>query len=164
MDLLLECHDRIRSFLLLSRRLAAAQDPDGVAEAAARVVRYFTEALPLHARDEEESLRPRLAGLDPALDVALATMLREHAEHEAPLGALVAACRELARDPRRQPELAPAIARAADALDAHFVAHLRSEEEIVFPAVRRLLPERELAANAREIRERRGAGTPPAPR
>ncbi len=68
--LLLECHERIRSFLALARRIAEVgpSAPGTVPEAAARVRRYFTEALPLHARDEEESILPRLRGLDPTVD------------------------------------------------------------------------------------------------
>src|SRR5512132_579542 len=94
--LLLECHDRIRSFLALARRVAQAgpAERDGVAEAAARVRRYFAEALPLHARDEEESILPRLRGREPAVDAELAAMEREHREHGPPLAALVAACAE----------------------------------------------------------------------
>jgi hemerythrin-like domain-containing protein len=160
-DLLLECHDRIRSFLLLARRIAEAPPGDAeVAEAAERVVRYFTQALPLHARDEEDSILPRLAGRDPALDAALQTMTREHAEHEAPLAILVAGCAELARDPSGHASIVPAIGASTSELDAHFRGHLRNEEEVVFPAIRRLLPPEERDAILREIRARRGVATP----
>lgn len=157
--LLLECHDRIRTFVALARRIAAARPDElaGVAEAAARVARYFTEALPLHARDEEESILPRLRGRAEDVDAALETMAREHREHEGPLDEVVAACGALARDPARLGELAPALARAAAALDAHFILHLRREEEIVFPAMRRLLTREDDAAIVRELRARRGA-------
>jgi hemerythrin-like domain-containing protein len=163
-DLLLECHDRIRSFLSLARRIAAARQTDDVAEAAARVVRYFTEALPLHARDEEQSVLPRLAGRDPAVDEALAIMAREHGEHETPLAALVEACAAIAEDPGRHREVSPTLTWAVGALDVHFEAHLRREEEIIFPAARRLLSETDLAAIARELRQRRGVTAAPNPR
>lgn len=156
--LLLDCHDRIRTFVALARRIAAA-GPDeraGVPEAAARVARYFAQALPLHARDEEESVLPRLRGRAPDVDAALAAMQREHREHEEPLGAVVAACEVLARDPARHAELAPGLARTADELDAHFARHLRREEEVVFPALRRLLTREDDAAIVRELRARRG--------
>ncbi len=156
--LLLECHDRIRSFLALARRVAEAgpAERDGVPEAASRVRRYFAEALPLHARDEEESILPRLRGREPAVDAELAAMEREHREHGPPLGALVAACAELSRDPARLDELAPTIGRAAEELERHFGEHLRREEAVIFPALRRLLGPADDAAIVREIRARRG--------
>lgn len=157
--LLLECHDRIRTFVAMARRVAAAGPDDraGLAEAAGRVSRYFSEALPLHALDEEASVLPRLRGRAPELDAALDAMAREHRAHEGPLGVVVEACEAIARDPSRHGELAPALARAAADLDAHFVEHLRREEEIVFPALRRLLSAEDDAAIVRELRARRGA-------
>jgi iron-sulfur cluster repair protein YtfE (RIC family) len=166
-ELLLECHGRIRSFLALARRLAEArgETPEALADAAQRVHRYFTLALPLHARDEEESLVPRLRGREPALEAALDSMVREHAEHQAPLGALVGACDEVARDPGRQPGLARILAQATGELERHFEGHLAREEGVIFPAVRRLLDGAADAAIVRELRLRRGVaegGGPPA--
>jgi iron-sulfur cluster repair protein YtfE (RIC family) len=162
-DLLLECHERIRSFLALSRRIAEAGPADlaAVPEAAARVRRYFTQALPLHARDEEDSILPLLRGLEPAVDSALEEMTREHAEHEAPLAELVGACEELARDPGRHAALAPVVARATAELERHFAMHLEREEKVVFPAMRRLLDRAADERIVREIRARRGVVEPP---
>lgn len=156
-ELLVDCHARIRHFVALAARIAdrGAEDPGGVPDAARAVVKYFTQALPLHARDEEESIVPRLRGREPALDAALDVMVREHAEHEASLGRLVAACRALAEAPDRRAELAPAIGREAAFLARHFEAHLANEEEVVFPALRRLLAPAEDAALVAEIRARR---------
>jgi iron-sulfur cluster repair protein YtfE (RIC family) len=155
--LLLECHDRIRTFVAMARRIAAARPDEraGVAEAAARVARDFEQALPLHALDEERSILPRLRGRAPDVDAALDAMAREHREHERPLGAVVAACDLLSRDPARLDELAPALATAAAELDAHFVEHLRREEGVIFPAMRRLLSAEDDAAIVRELRARR---------
>jgi hemerythrin-like domain-containing protein len=168
-ELVLECHERIRHFCALARRIpgAALENPAAIAEAAERVRRYFVEALPLHARDEEESLLPRLRGREPALDAALAAMTREHGEHAAPLAAVVAACETLAREPGRLAEVAPALAEAARELEAHFVVHLAGEETEILPAMRRLLDAATDAEIVREIRARRGAGEtfapPPSP-
>lgn len=168
-DLLLECHERIRSFLALARRIAeaGAEEHEAVVEAAERVRRYFSEALPLHARDEDESLLPRLRGRDPGLDAELEAMAREHREHERPLGELVAACEQIARAPGLLPGVAPVLARATAELERHFVAHLGREEAVIFPAVRRLLDGSVDAAIVREIRARRGvvqgAPAPPDP-
>ncbi len=156
-DLLVECHGRIRSFLDLARRLAEARGlPEReVAEAAEAVRRYFAVALPLHARDEEDSILPRLRGLDPEVDAALEAMRREHAEHGEPVGRLVALCGELAASPRRLPDLAPHLALAVDALARHFAEHLRREEQIVFPAIRRLVDAATDARIREELRARR---------
>lgn len=157
--LLLECHERIRSFLALARRLATAgaAREDEIRDAAERVRRYFTEALPLHAKDEEESLLPRLRGLDPTVDAALEAMAREHEEHGRPLRALIDACEALARDPKRHGEIAPGMAATAEELERHFAGHLRREEEVIFPAVRRLLDARADSRIVTELRARRGA-------
>ncbi len=162
-DLLLECHERIRSFLALARRTAEASraDQDGIPEVAASVHRYFRQALPLHAKDEEESILPRLRGKDPRVDAELDVMVREHAEHERPLGALVEACEVLAHGPARHAELVPTIAMATEELERHFAVHLRREEEVIFPAVRRLLDRSSDSEIVKEIRARRGVGAQP---
>ena len=156
-DLLLECHRRIRDFLGLAGRLAeAAVEPaEAVADAASRVHRYVTLALPLHAQDEERSIAPRLQGREPALDAELEVMVREHREHEPPLLVLVEACERLARDPGRRAGLAEVVRHATGNLARHFAAHLAREEEVVFPAVRRLLDATADAAVVQEIRLRR---------
>ncbi len=162
-DLLLECHERIRWFLALARRIAEAcpADQDAVPEAAASVRRYFTQALPLHARDEEESILPRLRGMDASVDAALDVMAREHVGHERPLRALVEACEALARDPVRHADLVPAIATATEELERHFAVHLRREEEVIFPAVRRLLDRSSDSEIVKEIRARRSVVAQP---
>jgi len=158
-DLLLECHARIRSFSDLAVRLgeAEAPAPAEVADAAARVRRYFEEALPLHARDEEESVLPRLAGRDPAVDAALVAMHRDHVGHAVVLDPVLALCAELVAAPERHAELAPALARAGHALRAHFEAHLASEEATIFPALARVVPEDERRRMVEELRARRAA-------
>jgi iron-sulfur cluster repair protein YtfE (RIC family) len=157
-DLLLDCHARIRSFTALAARLAAERPPaTEVREAALGIRRYFVEALPLHARDEEESLVPRLSGTDPEVDRALAAMRQQHAEHGPVLDRVVGLCDALAEAPERHDALAPELAEAAEALRVHFVGHLAPEEEIIFPAIRRL-PAAERDAIQQELRARR---TPP---
>jgi iron-sulfur cluster repair protein YtfE (RIC family) len=157
-DVLLECHERIRAFTAMAARLASASAPPPreVAEAAAKVRRYFADALPLHAADEEESILPRLRGRDPDVDRELAAMHREHGEHEPVLARVVALCAALAEDPSRHAELAPELGDAAEELARHFEAHLAREEQVVFPAIRRTLGEAERARVAEELRARRG--------
>jgi len=156
-DLLLDCHARIRQFTALARRLADATDapPEQVVDAAERVARYFGVALPLHAADEEASLAPRLRGHDADLDRALAVMRDEHDAHDAAVAAVCAVCEALAADPSRHAALAVRLGQAADALAAHFDAHLAAEEAVVVPAARRLLDADARAAVLAEMRARR---------
>ena len=155
--MLLDCHERIRSFTAMAQRLAspdAPASPEEVADTAGKVRRYFAVALPLHARDEEESLIPRLRGLDPAVDRELDAMRAEHADHEPILERLVALCDALVADPSRRGELGPALGETADALAHHFVEHLGREEAVIFPALARLAAE-ERARMVAELRARR---------
>ncbi len=160
--LLLECHGRIRSFLATARRVAEAVDPPPgeLAEAARAVHRYFTEALPLHAEDEEASLLPRLRGREPALDEALAVMAAEHQEHRARVAELTEACASLAAAPTLHPLLAPGLLGAVSWLERHFEAHLAAEEARVFPAMARWLDPAEDAAFVAELRARRAGAAP----
>lgn len=61
-DLLGECHERIRRFVAMARQAGSRQGvpADQIAQACIHVERYFTQALPLHVADEEQSIEPRL--------------------------------------------------------------------------------------------------------
>ena len=156
-DLLLDCHTRIRTFSRLASRIAEARGvaEEEIADSAARVRRYFSVALPLHVADEEESILPRLVGRDPALDAALARMEAEHDGHDEDVGRLIALCGALADAPASLSDLREDLGGVAARLVRAFDEHLRAEEEAVFPALRRLLPPAEREAIFAEIRARR---------
>jgi iron-sulfur cluster repair protein YtfE (RIC family) len=132
-----QCHDRIRSFVALAAKLAAAPDapPDEVRDAAARIVKYFTEALPFHVADEDETIAPRLAGASAEVDAALATLAADHHRHEPLVAELVAIARAIAADPAALPARAADLARAGAALAADFDTHLALEERVLHPAI-----------------------------
>jgi iron-sulfur cluster repair protein YtfE (RIC family) len=141
--LLLECHQRIRDFCALARRLADIPAPEDVtAEAARRVHRYFSEALPLHAADEDDTLEPRLRGRTPELDAALDRMSREHQEHQPLLTRLCAITRVLSAEPARRGRLATELSDVARRLEAQLLEHLEHEERMIIPAIAALLPPR----------------------
>lgn len=156
-DLLLDCHARIRSFHGLALKLAdtASPTPDEITGAATSVVRYFTLALPLHVDDEERSILPRLLGRDPALDQALEAMRAEHRDIESGLAQVVTLCAQLRDAPARHAELREALARAAHALDGAWLRHLGGEEALVFPAMRARLDAEAMRAILTEMRARR---------
>ncbi len=134
---LLECHSRIREMLTMASGIVTVRSADEAREVAERLGRYFTRGLPLHTRDEEESILPRLA-VGPDLLVALDRMQREHVQHESLVQELVTSCRDLIESPSRWQELSPAIAGAADTIAPGMVTHLLGEERDVFPHVERL--------------------------
>jgi hypothetical protein len=135
-DLLLACHDRIRSFLAMARRIATAGGD--AREAAGQVRRYFAEAYPLHVADEEELL-------------AIPQRVRDdHASHAAEVDRLVAICAAIEAGAAVPAELAP----LAEHLERELTEHLALEERDVFPAVR-ALPDAERAPIRDAIRARR---------
>jgi iron-sulfur cluster repair protein YtfE (RIC family) len=155
-DMLLACHERIRAFTGLARRLGSATDASEaeVRDAAATIGRYFREGLPLHVLDEEELVVPRLVGRDAALDAALATMASEHTSHAPVCERLIAVCDALAQRPGQLHELATELAEVGAILDTDFTTHLAAEERLVFPALA-ALPDADRMAIAAAMQARR---------
>lgn len=139
-DLLRECHARIRRFLELATRLAATPS---VAAGEVRTVteqirRYFVEAFPLHLADEDESILPTLSGRAPSVDAALATMHADHVDHAGLVERLIELCAQLHDEPEALPAQAAGLATATEALRAVLEPHLMLEEREIFPAIARL--------------------------
>lgn len=157
-ELLMTCHGRIRRFARLAFTLGARRElpADEVKDAAARCLRYFTQALPLHVRDEEDSIAPRLAGQSPALDATLARMRSEHSGHQPLVQALVEALEAVIAHPNQAP-LHRQLARAAGTLETDFEGHLQVEELELFPLLDQLLPAAMQAQIISELRARRNA-------
>jgi iron-sulfur cluster repair protein YtfE (RIC family) len=157
-DLLLACHERIRNFTATAARLAAAADPPAaeVAQAAAGLLRYFTVALPLHEADENLSMYPRLRdAAPPEVIAALDAMLEEHRSINAVVQRMKPLLQALELDPARLHLLAGELADCARQLEAFFTAHLKLEEEVIFPAIRLYLPADSREAILAEMRQRR---------
>ncbi|HUJ28987.1 MAG TPA: hemerythrin domain-containing protein [Myxococcales bacterium] len=149
-ELLLDCHARIRSFTALAIRLASEEPaaPEEIAEAAKRIHRYHSVALPLHQEDEERSIAPRLSGVEEAV----AVMRREHVALDELIARLLPMWDAVAQDPAQRPRLAAEMARLMAQLSALWDQHLSAEEALVFPAIQRVAePQRILE----EMRARR---------
>ena len=155
-DLLLECHGRIRHFVQLAKHIGQRRDVSAseVSAACQSCERYFTEALPLHVADEELSLLPRLRGLSADVDDALVTMHAQHREHEPLLRALLERLGAVRNAPD-EAELRVRLAFVANALELEFERHLELEEQRLFPAIRRDMPEEAQACVIDELRARR---------
>lgn len=158
LDMLLDCHGRIRRFSALSTRLATTQAPAAeLREAAAQVHRYFTVALPLHVADEDGSLRTHVLSTSPAqaLVDALNTMTREHVELEALLAECAPQWKAIELEPARQADVGPSLAARSTRLEELFRIHLLGEEETLFPLLRQHLSPELDATLVGEFRARR---------
>jgi iron-sulfur cluster repair protein YtfE (RIC family) len=157
--LLLECHERIRSFARMAREIGRRDDLTRaeVAEGCSACERYFSEAFALHVEDEEQSVLPRLAGSDASLDAALADMRAEHASHQALLASMLEDLRAVRADPDAAAARARLYASATELAEA-FERHLSLEEQVIFPALRDRLTQELEAQVLRELRARRQGG------
>lgn len=163
-DLLYACHERIRRFSAMAQRLATAVDasPAEIADAATRVHRYFGTALPLHAEDEDASLRPRVQHVsDRRLRDAVEEMFTEHVSIHGVLADLVPRWAELMQHPERLAFTSSVLAERTNTFDAGMRAHLELEESEIFPELRKVLSPEALTEIAREMRQRRNVGSTP---
>ncbi len=157
-DLLLGCHQRIRHFSAISRRIAEETSAplDQIADAAEAVYRYFHVALPLHEADENVSIDPRLqACAPPELARASEEMVRQHRGINELLQQLLPLWDALCREPEKLAGFAPRLHQLSVEFENLWATHLKLEEEVVFPAIERCLPKSEVNAILREMRERR---------
>jgi len=160
-ELLGECHERIRRFVALARQAASREDApvDQVVQACADVERYFTEALPLHVADEEESVEPRLRGLSRSVDDALDKMAHQHQQHLPKLESLLRATARVRLEPHDETARGE-LATAAVILETAFEEHLALEESAIFPAIRELLSSQIQDLIIDELRGRRRFDSP----
>jgi hemerythrin-like domain-containing protein len=152
-DLLLDCHAKIRRFIAIASQLATTRstNTDDIRSAAGGIVRYFSQAFPLHVADENELVLPRLVGRAAAVDDALERMRSDHADHAALIAELTTLCTTVRDAPTRP---GPALAGVVRELDALIEPHLVLEETTIFPALR-LLDEEERQTIMTAMRARR---------
>lgn len=155
-SMLLGCHQRIRHFTEVALRLAenSAAPSEERATAIQSVLRYYTEALPLHEADENDSLHPRLRRVLPegVLAEANEAMVQQHTEIDALIARLVPMWRELESDPQHPRS---DLLQQTERLQQLWGSHLQLEEEQVIPAMQRYLPADELRSIEAEMRARR---------
>ena len=159
LEMLAACHGRVQAQCELLQRLVehtATRGVDDEARDAARgVMRYFELAAPHHHADEEQDLFPALlesmAGSDPVcLRELTAALTAEHRVLEGLWRTLHAALQALIADG------APLPAAPVDAFVAGYLAHVRREDEELFPMAARLLDDEALERVGRAMRLRRG--------
>jgi len=161
--LLSDCHRRIERFLQILLTVAA-QAEGGALDAEHRRaleagLQYFREAAPKHIADEEEDLFPRLRQLRGARIPVLTDIDRLEAEHKT---AEAWHCQVNQLGERWLSENFLGMEDTAHlknlltSLSAMYRTHISLEENRVFPAARRELPEAELQAIGRKMAVRRG--------
>lgn len=150
-DLLLECHGRIRRFLVMAWQLAKAHEPprEEIEEAASQIRRYFAESFPLHMADEELDIAPRIADAS-----IVERMCDDHRAHASQVADLVALCDLLRKAPERHAALRTRLGEVARQLGSDLESHMELEETELFPAIRRLDAD-EQAAIVSAIQRRR---------
>ncbi|MGH9488496.1 MAG: hemerythrin domain-containing protein [Terriglobales bacterium] len=156
-DLLLGCHQRIRHFTAMARRLAAPQAPPDQVPAAARAVyAYYKLALPLHEADENQSVYPRLRAAAPPQELAQANqaMVDQHLAIDRIIAELLPQWDALPQHPER----ASHTAEQAAELDQAWRDHLELEERLIFPALRSFLSPQDRSDIRREMAVRRQIG------
>lgn len=154
---LLEANRRVRSFTLLALQLGLSVAPDEsfVRDTAARIRRYFVEALPLHEADQELSLLPRLRGFDEEVDAALDTMVANHRSQLGAIYALLDLCEALENQPGQHHVHGHQLASAAQALDDVMTPHLELEEQQIYSVIDRYVGRRGQEEITQECLERR---------
>ena len=162
MAMLKECHRRVQdqcdTLARLVPHLARHGSDTAAVEAAAAVVRYFEVAAPQHHADEEDELLPAMfeavAGADAVcLHEMAAGLLADHEALAAQWHTLRAVLVDImAGKPARLD------GAAVQAFAQHYRAHIRFEEEALFPMAERLLAQEVLAQMGRAMRRRRGEG------
>jgi hemerythrin-like domain-containing protein len=160
-DLLTGCHDRIRHFTGVAVKLAHAQSaaPDEIVRAAAAVHRYYSISLPLHEADEEETLRPRLdAAGDEMVRHALLAMHDQHMAIDDLLERLLPLLMMVQNNPDTLHAAGPEMCSITNALEEMFQAHLKMEEEVIFPAIRERVSKDARQEMLHEMQERRKQG------
>ena len=168
-EMLLACHERVSRMLALLQRLGghlADRGADSDASQAARdVMRYFDIAGPAHHEDEERHVFPALLSEPEPGQTALVEVVRGlQADHEAMERAwrliradLQAVCAAAGTGPIADlPNVSLRWQRFADL----YAAHIRAEEEQVYPAVRARLDGLALQRMGQEMAARRGGPGP----
>ena len=158
-EMLQACHERVQRMLALLQKLMEylhdhACD-DSARQAARDVLRYFDMAAPLHHEDEELHVFPLLLARGEAnVVVQVQQLQRDHDamdQHWRDARVRLLALADGAVDAFSADDEA-AFARFA----AGYAEHIRSEEEVVYPAARAPLDAAALQTMGSEMRQRRG--------
>jgi hemerythrin-like domain-containing protein len=159
-DMWRACHQRVRRFSALAARLAAHIDEHGANEEAQitanSIRRYFNEAAPRHHEDEELDMFPRLRQrLSPRADAAVLAAL-ESIEQEHLIMAVDWSALDVDLGAISRGEAVKMDKALIHRFEATYRQHIDVEEEVLLPAMQRLLSADDWDAIGRSMAERRG--------
>jgi hemerythrin-like domain-containing protein len=161
-----DCHRRIVRFLHVLVALATQQNGGPLSDEQRTLLstslRYFREAASKHTADEEESLFPRLRGLDdPDIEAVLARIDSLERDHECADRSHV----EVERlgqvwlsNGRLSPADAASFEQLVGQLEMFYRHHIGKEDTEIFPFAARVLPAVDRQAIGNEMAARRGVG------
>lgn len=164
LGLLSDCHRRIEQFLkvllTVSRQANGGRLTDEQRDSFEAALKYFHDTAPLHTRDEEGSLFPRMREKNNAENTEkLAVLDQLHAEHNT-AGSRHHRVDELGSEWLNSGQLSPDNARLLNELledlSRTYADHISLEEGEIFPLAATLLDHAEMEAIAREMASRRG--------
>jgi iron-sulfur cluster repair protein YtfE (RIC family) len=163
-----ELRAHLRALIRASRLMLLGRGDFALSAVIARALRFLAVDAPLHARDEEESLLPRLRARLKDKQSHFAYLLehieKDHEELRMLHAGFDAAARKLAAKlpfegaalrARLEPELG-AFREKLGALHGVYASHMLVEERDVFPALSVIFTARERAEIAAEMQQRRG--------
>jgi hemerythrin-like domain-containing protein len=158
--MLTDCHRRIERFLhilcLVAERARGRALTAEETEAVEAALHYFQEGGRRHNADEEDSLFPRLRAETAEDDWRqVAALVSDHRHADELHAAVEALYRAWIAAGRLTAEEEAKILAATNQLRQLYEAHIRTEEEIVFPRAARLLDRSAVAAIGQEFRTRR---------
>jgi len=158
--MLKDCHRRIESFLqilfLVAERARGRRLTDEESAAVKSSLSYFQTGGKRHTADEEESLFPRLRGQMPGKEPEELHRLEDDHERADELHAEVEELFEIWMESGLlSEENQKILAQSVAELDEVYKAHIKVEEEVVFPQASRALDEKAVAEMGREFRARR---------
>ena len=154
------CHDRIRKQLKTLQNLPGHLSTSGAdaqaQQAAAAVLKYFTQAAPNHHADEEDDLLPMLGATASGDDARLLAeltprILAEHEHMHAGWLSLEPELRQIAGG-----TAATLSTAAVQAFCNAYTAHMELEETHIAPMAKRLFSAAQMALLGTAMRQRRG--------
>lgn len=160
-EMLHACHDRVRRSLDLLQKLIAHLDSrghDAASRSAAQdVLRYFDLAAPLHHEDEEANIFPvLLAQPDRGLHAPIHQLQADHQAMAQVWAQLRPALVQWSQGDSAG-SIDTATRAAAQAFTGLYANHLRTEEDLVYPAARGCMDADQVSRAGQQMQARRHA-------